>query len=164
MEKTAAESVEDIIAPISSPSKIGNENMRCIVIPITSVERATPSVERPSAPPIAFLMHCHFVSIPPEKSMNTRATTPISCDNLKSSKYICPGPSVPASIPIARKINRAGIPRLLDNFVITTLTRISTDIKSNIYSNIIKVASFKLFYYSENLKSKDNYKILKKAK
>ena len=59
-------------------------------------------------------MLSHFVSSPPEKRMKESATTPRDWARYGSSKWMPPGPSEPASIPMARNIKSEGIPRALE--------------------------------------------------
>ena len=53
-------------------------------------------------------MSLHFVWKPPEKSMKANANVPTLLAAFASEKFRPPGPSTPASIPMARKRMRAG--------------------------------------------------------
>lgn len=80
-ENTAAASVEDMIAPTSSPVVSENPNTQAATEPAMSAVTATPMVASATPCPRTGRMSSQAVSRPPEKRMNASATTPSDCAN-----------------------------------------------------------------------------------
>lgn len=84
--------------------------------PRVTAVRSTPRVDKVTPCHRTGLTDSQLVSSPPEKRITFNATIPINCVALGLSKYIPPMLSEPASIPIARKSIRTGIPKRYEVF------------------------------------------------
>ena len=124
VEKTAAASVDETIAPRRNASRGVNPRRKNAPRLMISAVRATPTVDRVRALVNTGFTSVHLVSIPPEKRIMARATTPMNWARTGSSNWIPPGPSEPASMPTTMKIKRAGTPSLpetlLERMLMTT--------------------------------------------
>jgi hypothetical protein len=137
IEKTAAASVEDIIAHINSEIIKGHPDAKLKIIEEISAVIITPAVARSIAGLATGLKLWLFVLNPPAKSMNIKATFAALLVNTASSKYINPVTSLPKIIPIARAIIIRGIFTLLDTLAINTIKRSIKDIISKIGCSIL---------------------------
>jgi hypothetical protein len=77
MENTAAASVEETIDPKSKPSSNGTANTRLANHPTVTAVTNTPRVDRLNPAQRIVRVLPQSVSNPPEKRINTSATTPM---------------------------------------------------------------------------------------
>lgn len=103
----------------------------------------TPRVDRSSPCPKTGLIDLKCVSNPPEKRITFNETIPMNCATCGLLKIIPPGPSIPASIPTAKKNTKVGTPNLKD-VLPTIIEKInSVEPTSNMFSavkfNLLKV-------------------------
>ena len=141
MANTAAASVEETIAPNSSDSfdsQFGyvldkkRQYHRCQEY-AERCQYQTFGKNRPDTLPVGIQ--------PPAKRIKIKATTPRNCAIHGSSKYIPPGPSEPANIPIARNVSKAGMPNLPDALLANRLSISSKEAA-------IKICSIETVYAS----------------
>src|SRR3990172_12305308 len=136
IEKTAAASVEEMIAPIRIPCRNENFNIQTQKRPALMAVRSTPAVDKVSAGPTAGRTSFQSVSIPPEKRINTKEATPINWAKSGSSKYMPPGPSLPANIPKTKNKTKAGTPKRLDILLDKTSSNKSRPARNRSYSTL----------------------------
>jgi hypothetical protein len=130
IENTAAASVEDTMAPSNSPSFRDIFRKYEEKIPTTAAVINTPMVDNDIPLFSTGFTLSHFVSSPPEKSINVSATTPRNSAIFGSLKYIPPRPSDPATIPTIRNSINAGIPNRKEVLLEMMLTNRRSDPKS----------------------------------
>ena len=101
VEKTAAASVEDTIAPSSRPVRQPVSSSRTATPAVTSTLTATPTVDSTTASGTAGRTALHRVVRPPSVRITTSAARPSVWDSAASSKR-SPRPDSPIAIPIPR--------------------------------------------------------------
>ena len=115
MAKTAAASVELMIAPKSKASFVGICKIKWQIPATTAAVSTTPSVASKMPSFSTGRTALKLVLKPPEKSIKIRQSIPMSCVALALSKLILNTPSLPANIPTKIKIKSTGMPYLSPN-------------------------------------------------
>src|SRR5690606_35000757 len=123
MANTAAASVEDTIEPSSRPVVVDTSSTRAATRPVTTAVTSTPAVASRSPGASTGRTARQSVSNPPPKRMKARATTPTPWASSTSSNSMPPGPSDPASMPMARNRSSDGTPRRSDTLLASTPSR-----------------------------------------
>jgi hypothetical protein len=129
------------MAPNRKPSSGENPSRKIEAMLTIRAVSATPAVERQRPFVRTGRTSDNRVSIPPEKRISARPTTPMDCAKTGSLNAIPPGPSEPASIPTKMKIRRAGRPSRPDTLLAMMLTRMRIAAPARMYSMAIMAVS-----------------------
>src|SRR5262245_24213390 len=122
--KMAAASVDDTIAPSKRPSRNENPWTQATKAPTNNAVMSTPIVERDNPFHNMGFTPVHSVSNPPENRIMMSAKIPSDFTRDGSSKYIPPGPSDPANMPMATNKTRDGMPNRFESLIVRMLNTI----------------------------------------
>src|ERR1044071_8421690 len=139
--KIAAASVDDTIAPSKRPSRNENPWTQATNVPTSNAVMSTPIVERDSPFHNIGFTPVHSVSNPPENRIMMSAKIPSDFTRDGSSKYMPPGPSDPANMPMATNKTREGIPNRLESLIVRMLRTTRLEKTMRIHSRDVGIDS-----------------------
>src|ERR1044071_2028336 len=137
--KMAAASVEDTIAPSKRPSRNENPWTQATNIPTSNAVMSTPIVERDSPFNNIGFTPVHSVSNPPANRIMMSAKIPSDFTRDGSSKYMPPGPSDPANMPMATNKTREGMPNRFESLIVRMLRMIRLEKTMSIHSREVGI-------------------------
>lgn len=135
IEKTAAASVDDIIAHNNTDFKnvhpVTTQNISAVIFAVSK----TPIVAKSIVGLTTGLRLLLFVPNPPANNMNINAISANCCVNFVSSKYIIPVTSLPKIMPIANAIIINGTFNFRETAATKTINMSIKDVSNNIQTS-----------------------------